>query len=167
MPIVTIILGTRPEAIKLAPVIIKFRNSGKFIVRLILTGQHKEMVAQVLDLFNLRADLDLNLMKKKQSLTHITCDTLIGLRKEFTQFKPDLVVVQGDTSTAFSGSLAAFYEKIPIAHVEAGLRTENFLNPFPEEANRRFISQIASLHFAPTELAKNNLKRFGIKENIL
>jgi len=166
MPLVTIILGTRPEAIKLSPVIIKFSNSKKFKVRLILTGQHKEMVSQVLDLFNLKADTNLNLMKKNQTLTHITCNTLIGLRREFLKIKPDLVIVQGDTSTAFSASLAAFYEKIPIAHVEAGLRTKCFTSPYPEEANRRFISQIATLHFAPTEITKKNLERFGIYNNV-
>tara|TARA_B100000242_G_scaffold294359_1_gene276731 strand:- start:3958 stop:5103 length:1146 start_codon:yes stop_codon:yes gene_type:complete len=166
MLLVTIILGTRPEAIKLAPVIIKFAKSNYFKVRLILTGQHKEMVSQVLDLFQLKADKDLNLMTRNQTLTHITSNSLIGLNKEFKDFRPDLVIVQGDTSTAFSASLAAFYEKIPIAHVEAGLRTSNFLSPFPEEANRRFISQIASLHFAPTELAEKNLQTCGISKNV-
>ena len=166
MPLITIIIGTRPEAIKLAPVIKTFSNSRNFNVRILLTGQHQQMVYQVLDLFNIKANYDLELMTQDQTLTHITCSSLLGLEKDFKSKKPDLVFVQGDTSSAFSGCLAAFYNKIPIAHVEAGLRTEDKSNPFPEEVNRRLISQIADLHFAPTEKAKLNLINTGIKENI-
>ena len=166
MTLISIILGTRPEAIKLAPVILKFSNSKDFDVRIISTGQHKEMVHQILALFKIKADLDLKLMSQKQSLTHITCETIIGLEKEFEKNCPDLVIVQGDTSTAFSAALAAFYRKIPVAHIEAGLRTSNKINPYPEELNRRMISQIADLHFAPTKQASNNLKKEGIKKNV-
>lgn len=166
MRLVTIILGTRPEAIKLAPVIKIFENCPHLDTRLILTGQHKEMVYQVLNIFKISPQKDLGLMAKNQTLTHITFETLSGLESDFNQYKPDLVIVQGDTSTAFAASLAAFYAKIPVAHVEAGLRTESKLNPYPEEINRRLISQIADLHFAPTEIAKLNLNKSGIKNNI-
>ena len=157
-PKVTFVLGTRPEAIKLAPVIRVFKSSNLITTEVIVTGQHKEMVAQVMDLFDLKVDLDLEIMKNNQSLTHITCTTLDGLNSEFSNNIPQLVIVQGDTNTAFASALASFYLKIPVAHVEAGLRTNNIYNPFPEEANRRLISQIASLHFAPTELSFANLK---------
>lgn len=166
MPLITIVLGTRPEAIKLAPIIKKFNEQSKIDVRLLLTGQHKEMVYQVLDIFEITAQKDLRIMTKNQTLTHITCETLSGLENDFKKYRPDLVIVQGDTSTAFTASLSAFYAKIPVAHVEAGLRTKNKLNPYPEEINRRLITQIADLHFAPTELAKLNLNKAGIQENI-
>ena len=166
MKLVTIVLGTRPEAIKLAPVIEEFKSSKNIKTRVVLTGQHKEMVAQVMDLFSISADLDLDLMKPRQSLTHITCAALEGLRKEFQENRPDLVLVQGDTTTAFAAALAAFYEQIPIGHVEAGLRTDNLQNPFPEEANRRLISQIATLHFAPTDRAVENLKKCAVVGDI-
>ncbi|WP_320676384.1 non-hydrolyzing UDP-N-acetylglucosamine 2-epimerase [Prochlorococcus sp. MIT 1300] len=162
LPRVTIVLGTRPEAIKLAPVIKVFQACKVFSTRVVLTGQHREMVAQVMDLFGLQADHDLDLMKPRQSLTHVTCSALKGLRDEFRKFPADLVLVQGDTSTAFSAALAAFYEQIPVGHVEAGLRTENLMDPFPEEANRRLISQIASLNFAPTALSASNLTSSGV-----
>ena len=166
MTLISIILGTRPEAIKLAPVILRFSNSKYFDVRIISTGQHKEMVHQILELFKIKTDLDLNLMSEQQSLTHITCKTINGLEKDFKKYCPDLVIIQGDTSTAFSAALAAFYRKIPVAHIEAGLRTSNKTNPYPEELNRRMISQIADLHFAPTKNACNNLKKEGIKKNV-
>lgn len=165
-PLVSIVLGTRPEAIKLAPLILKFKESKDVRTRVILTGQHREMVLQVLELFEIEFDLDIDLMMEVQSLTYITTSTLEGLRKDFEKHKPDLVIVQGDTSTAFSSALAAFYQKIPIGHVEAGLRTYDVNNPFPEEANRRLISQIALMHFAPTSLAKDNLIKSGISKNI-
>ncbi|MEB3306699.1 MAG: UDP-N-acetylglucosamine 2-epimerase (non-hydrolyzing), partial [Cyanobacteriota bacterium] len=161
-PLVTIVLGTRPEAIKLAPVILAFRNSEDFRTRVVLTGQHREMVSQVMHLFGLAADHDLALMAPKQTLTHITCTALEGLRDEFNQHPPDLVLVQGDTTTAFSSALAAFYEQIPVGHVEAGLRTDNLFDPFPEEANRRLISQLALLHFAPTEVSAANCRASGV-----
>jgi UDP-N-acetylglucosamine 2-epimerase (non-hydrolysing) len=166
-PLVSIVLGTRPEAIKLAPVILAFQRDPGFRTRVVLTGQHREMVAQVMDLFGLTPDRDLALMTPKQTLTHVTCAALQGLREEFLEHRPDLVLVQGDTTTAFASALAAFYEQIPVGHVEAGLRTDNLLDPFPEEANRRLISQVALLHFAPTTVSEANLKASGVVGEIL
>ncbi|MDB9311645.1 UDP-N-acetylglucosamine 2-epimerase (non-hydrolyzing) [Spirulina sp. CS-785/01] len=163
---VCIILGTRPEAIKLAPVIQKFRQSPDVTTHAILTGQHREMVDQVMGLFNLQADQDLNIMQPKQSLTDITCRSLQGLERIFQELTPDLVIVQGDTTTAFAAALAAFYQQIPVGHVEAGLRTDNLFNPYPEEANRRLISQLGQLHFAPTTLAVENLQKSGVTGEI-
>lgn len=159
---ICIILGTRPEAIKLAPVIQQFRQSDAFETHVILTGQHREMVAQVMDLFQLTADRDLAIMQHGQTLTDITCRTLQGLEALFKELSPQLVLVQGDTTTAFAAALAAFYQQIPVGHVEAGLRTDDLFNPFPEEANRRLISQIAQLHFAPTTLSVEHLQRSGV-----
>jgi UDP-N-acetylglucosamine 2-epimerase (non-hydrolysing) len=163
---VCITLGTRPEAIKLAPVIRAFRQSAEFATQVILTGQHREMVEQVMQLFHLGADEDLAIMQPQQSLTDITCRSLQGLEACFQRSQPDLVIVQGDTTTAFSAALAAFYQKIPVGHVEAGLRTDDLLNPFPEEANRRLISQITRLHFAPTDTAVGHLKKSGVVGDI-
>ncbi|MEH2462233.1 non-hydrolyzing UDP-N-acetylglucosamine 2-epimerase [Nostoc sp.] len=159
---VYIILGTRPEAIKLAPVIQVFQKSSDFESQVILTGQHREMVEQVMQLFNIKPDYDLEIMQVQQSLNDITCRSLQGLERLFKEKKPDLVVVQGDTTTAFAAALAAFYQKIPVGHVEAGLRTDDIFNPYPEEANRRLISQITQLHFAPTPWAVENLHRSGV-----
>ncbi|MEH2446423.1 MAG: UDP-N-acetylglucosamine 2-epimerase (non-hydrolyzing) [Nostoc sp.] len=159
---VYIILGTRPEAIKLAPVIQVFQKSSDFESQVILTGQHREMVEQVMQLFNIKADYNLEIMQVQQSLNDITCRSLQGLERLFKEKKPDLVVVQGDTTTAFAAALAAFYQKIPVGHVEAGLRTDDIFNPYPEEANRRLISQITQLHFAPTPWAVENLHRSGV-----
>ncbi|BAW96377.1 UDP-N-acetylglucosamine 2-epimerase [[Synechococcus] sp. NIES-970] len=162
MPSVCITLGTRPEAIKLAPVIRQFRSQPDFQTHVILTGQHREMVDQVMQWFDLRADDDLAIMQPGQTLSEITCRSLIGLEAIYRQLSPDIVLVQGDTTTAFAAALTAFYQQIPVGHVEAGLRTDNLLNPFPEEANRRLISQIAQLHFAPTTQAIANLKKADI-----
>ena len=159
---ICIILGTRPEAIKLAPVIQVFQRSPLFNTFVILTGQHREMVEQVMQLFDLKADRDLEIMLPKQSLSDITCRSLRGLETLFQQIQPSLVLVQGDTTTAFAATLAAFYQKIPVGHVEAGLRTGDLLDPYPEEANRRLISQLSQLHFAPTQLAAENLQRSGV-----
>ncbi|MBD2294967.1 UDP-N-acetylglucosamine 2-epimerase (non-hydrolyzing) [Anabaena sphaerica FACHB-251] len=159
---VGIILGTRPEAIKLAPVIQVFQSSPDLEVQVILTGQHREMVAQVMQLFKLKADHNLEIMQPQQSLNDITCRSLQGLEALFREQKLDLVIVQGDTTTAFAAALAAFYQKIPVGHVEAGLRTDDLFNPYPEEANRRLISQITQLHFAPTSLAVENLQASGV-----
>lgn len=159
---VCVTLGTRPEAIKLAPVIQTLQLSDWIEPTVILTGQHREMVDQVMQLFSITPDQDLDIMRPKQSLTSITCSSLQGLEALFQQLAPQLVLVQGDTTTAFAAALAAFYQKIPIGHVEAGLRTENLFSPYPEEANRRLISQIAQLHFAPTQLAVENLQRSGV-----
>lgn len=163
---VCIVLGTRPEAIKLAPVIQCFRQCPDFDTQVLLTGQHREMVDQVMALFNLSADQDLAIMQPRQTLTDITCRSLQGLEALFQEQCPDLVLVQGDTTTAFAAALAAFYQKIPVGHVEAGLRTDNIYNPFPEEANRRLISQIAQLHFAPTALSVQHLERSGVTGNL-
>ncbi|MGD1905695.1 MAG: non-hydrolyzing UDP-N-acetylglucosamine 2-epimerase [Leptolyngbyaceae cyanobacterium] len=159
---VCITLGTRPEAIKLAPVIQAFQQAAGFETRVVLTGQHREMVAQVMTLFQIEADEDLDIMQPKQSLTDITCRSLQGLETCFQRLQPDLVIAQGDTTTAFAAALAAFYQQIPVGHVEAGLRTDDLLNPFPEEANRRLISQITRLHFAPTETAVGHLHKSGV-----
>ncbi|MGA7932918.1 MAG: UDP-N-acetylglucosamine 2-epimerase (non-hydrolyzing) [Kovacikia sp.] len=159
---VSIILGTRPEAIKLAPVIQKFKTSSDFDTQVILTGQHREMVDQVMQLFDLAADRDLAIMQPKQTLTDITCWSLRGLEDLFQKLQPRLVLVQGDTTTAFAATLAAFYQKIPVGHVEAGLRTDDIYNPYPEEANRRLISQLTQLHFAPTDLSVKHLQNSGV-----
>ncbi len=159
LPLVSVILGTRPEAIKLAPVIQALRASHHLRTEVILTGQHREMVDQVMRLFGLRADRDLEIMRPRQSLTDITEATLRGLEPYLQAQRPQLVLVQGDTTTAFAAALAAFYQRIPVGHVEAGLRTDDLYHPFPEEANRRLISQLASLHFAPTPQAVDNLKQ--------
>ena len=159
---VCIVLGTRPEAIKLAPVIQAFQAADDFQTRVVLTGQHREMVTQVMELFGITADHDLALMAPKQTLTHITCSALQGLQEEFERHRPDLVLVQGDTTTAFASALAAFYGQIPVGHVEAGLRTDDIFDPYPEEANRRLISQLALLHFAPTHVSARNLAASGV-----
>jgi UDP-N-acetylglucosamine 2-epimerase (non-hydrolysing) len=166
-PLVTIVLGTRPEAIKLAPVIRAFQAAPDFRTRVVLTGQHREMVSQVMELFGLQADHDLELMAPRQTLTHITCAALQGLEREFAAQRPDLALVQGDTSTAFASALAAFYGQIPVGHVEAGLRTDNLHDPYPEEANRRLISQLAQLHFAPTERSAANCRASGVVGEVL
>jgi UDP-N-acetylglucosamine 2-epimerase (non-hydrolysing) len=163
---ICITLGTRPEAIKLAPVIKEFRQRAEFDTKVILTGQHREMVTQVMDLFNLSADEDLKIMQAQQTLTDITTRSLEGLEQLFKKLTPDLVIVQGDTTTAFAASLASFYQKIPLGHVEAGLRTNELYNPYPEEANRRLISQLAQFHFAPTNLAVQNLEKSGVTGEI-
>ena len=151
------------EAIKLSPVILKFKECKLISTRVILTGQHKEMTYQVMKLFNLEEDINLEIMKKQQSLTHITSSILDGLEGELIENKPAILIVQGDTTTAFAAALAGFYKKILVAHIEAGLRTGDIYNPYPEEVNRKLISQISSLNFAPTQKALNNLK----KENVL
>ncbi len=166
LPSICITLGTRPEAIKLAPVIQKFRHCSALATHVVLTGQHREMVDQVMQLFKLNADRDLNIMQPRQSLSEITCRSLQGLEAVFQEIKPNLVIVQGDTTTAFAATLAAFYQQIPVGHVEAGLRTDDLFNPYPEEANRRLISQLSQLHFAPTYLAVENLERSHVTGSI-
>jgi UDP-N-acetylglucosamine 2-epimerase (non-hydrolysing) len=163
---VCITLGTRPEAIKLAPVIQAFRSSPVFDTQVVLTGQHQEMVEQVMNLFDLKADRNLAIMQHRQTLTDITCRSLQGLESLFQQLQPHIVLVQGDTTTAFAAALAAFYQQIPVGHVEAGLRTDHLYNPYPEEANRRLISQITQLHFAPTATAVQNLQDSGVTGTI-
>ena len=160
------IVGTRPEAIKMAPLIKEFEKKNNFDVRICVTAQHREMLDQVLDFFNIKVDYDLNLMKPNQSLFTITADVLKALEKVLEKENPDLIFVQGDTSTSFVGALAGFYKKIKIAHIEAGLRSHNKYSPFPEEINRVLVGHIADYHFAPTERAKKNLYNEGIKKNV-
>ena len=159
---VCIILGTRPEAITLAPVIRAFQQDPDIDTQVVLTGQHREMVDQVMALFDLKADADLAIMQPQQTLTDISCRSLQGLETYFQAQRPDVVIVQGDTTTAFAAALAAFYQKIPVGHVEAGLRTDNIYSPYPEEANRRLVSQLTTLHFAPTTTALGHLKASGV-----
>ena len=155
-------LGTRPEAIKLAPVVLAARNNGAFRARVCNTGQHADMCAGVLDLFGISADLDLDIMTPRQSLTDITGSVLSALGDVLERECPDWLVVQGDTTTAFAAALAAFYQKIPVAHVEAGLRTGNIYAPWPEEMNRKLITTITRLHFAPLTSNAQNLEREGV-----
>ncbi len=167
-PRICVILGTRPEAIKLAPVIQSLRRADdRFETQVVLTGQHREMVDQVMALFAMQADHDLEIMAANQTLTDITCRSLRGLETLFQASKPQMVLVQGDTTTALAAALAAFYQQIPVGHVEAGLRTDELLNPYPEEANRRLISQISRLNFAPTLRAVANLERSGLTGQII
>ncbi len=156
------IFGTRPEAIKMAPLIDAMRNSEKFDTRICVTAQHREMLDQVLKIFGINPDHDLNIMTGNQSLFDVTSRIISRLQEVLAVEKPDLVVVQGDTTTTFAGSLAAFYTRTAVAHLEAGLRTGNKLAPFPEEINRRITSVIADIHLAPTPWARDNLLRENI-----
>ena len=161
------VFGTRPEAIKLAPVIHAcYRREKEFDVKICLTGQHKEMLYQVMDFFQLKADYDLQLMKPDQTLFDITAHGLTLIEKVLNEFRPELVVIQGDTTTTFVAALAAFYNKIKVAHVEAGLRSGDKYSPFPEEINRKMTSIITDFHFAPTQRAVENLRKENIKSNI-
>ncbi len=155
-------LGTRPEALKLAPVIWAIKNEPGFELQTVRTAQHREMVDQVLRLFKIRADVDLDLMTENQTLGSLSQKLLNRLESVFRKYRPNLAIVQGDTTTAFIVSLFAFYHQIPVAHVEAGLRSQNKYQPFPEEINRRLISHLADYHFAPTSWAKQNLLKEGI-----
>jgi UDP-N-acetylglucosamine 2-epimerase (non-hydrolysing) len=160
------VFGTRPEAVKLAPVIKEFQKNNKlFETKICITAQHRELLDQVLDLFEIKPEFDLNVMEENQDLYGLTSKILLRLKNIFKFYKADLVFVQGDTTTAFAACLASFYQKIPVAHVEAGLRTYDIYSPFPEEINRQLISRIATYHFAPTSGAKNNLIKEGIKED--
>jgi UDP-N-acetylglucosamine 2-epimerase (non-hydrolysing) len=159
------IFGTRPEAVKMAPLVQALKNNPQFETILTVTAQHREMLDQVLELFNLVPDEDLNLMEPGQTLQRLTGRVIEALTPILEKHKPDLVLVHGDTTTTFAASLAAFYLQIPVGHVEAGLRTPEIYNPFPEEMNRRLTSQITKLHFAPTQTAKNNLLKDGINPN--
>jgi UDP-N-acetylglucosamine 2-epimerase (non-hydrolysing) len=158
------IFGTRPEAIKMAPLVKELEKREKIQSIVCVTAQHREMLDQVLDLFNIKPDYDLNIMKERQTLSGITTRILEGLEEVFKEAQPDIVLVHGDTTTTFAGSLAAFYNKIKIGHVEAGLRTFNKYFPFPEEINRRLTGALADMHFAPTMTSKENLLREGINE---
>jgi len=159
------IFGTRPEAIKMAPLIKELEKREEIESKVCVTAQHREMLDQVLGLFDIKPDFDLNIMQTKQTLTGITNRVLEGLEEVFKEEKPDMILVHGDTTTTFAGSLAAFYQQIKVGHVEAGLRTFNKYFPFPEEMNRKLTGSLADLHFAPTKGSKENLLREGIKEN--
>lgn len=164
---VALIFGTRPEAIKMAPVYHTLRNSG-VDVKIISTGQHKEMLYQVLDLFEIKPDYELEIMKEGQGLAELTSRLIEKVENVIKKEKFDFILVQGDTTSAFVGALVGFYNKIPVGHIEAGLRTGDMYSPFPEEANRKLIGNIAKVHFAPTDVNINNLLREGYnKENIL
>jgi len=188
---ILIVFGTRPEAIKMAPLVKKLKmengelkiDNGKeknnsqfsilnsqlkkdsqFETRVCVTAQHREMLDQVLELFEIKPDYDLNIMKPGQDLYDVTSSVLLGMKQVLEDFKPDVVFVHGDTTTTFSTSLAAFYKKIKVAHVEAGLRTGNIYSPWPEEANRQLTTQITTYHFAPTQTSKENLLKEGVPE---
>ncbi|OYU20416.1 MAG: UDP-N-acetylglucosamine 2-epimerase (non-hydrolyzing) [Rhodobacteraceae bacterium PARR1] len=159
---VLLVFGTRPEAIKMAPVSAVLKKTPGLDVRVAVTGQHREMLDQVMRLFAIKPDYDLNVMKPGQGLTEITSAVLAGLKPVLEDFSPDLLLVHGDTTTTLSASLAAYYRQIPVGHVEAGLRTGNIYSPWPEEINRKVTGAIAQLHFAPTEKAAQNLRAEGV-----
>jgi UDP-N-acetylglucosamine 2-epimerase (non-hydrolysing) len=159
------IFGTRPEAIKMAPLVKALNNADGIDAKVCVTAQHREMLDQVLDLFEIVPEYDLNIMKPGQSLYDVTTNILLGLKPILEEFKPDIVLVHGDTSTTLSASLAAFYQQIPVGHVEAGLRTGNLSSPWPEEGNRKLTGAITKLHFSPTATSKQNLLNEAINEN--
>ena len=159
---ILLVFGTRPEAIKMAPLVKLLQAQPAFDVKVCVTAQHRHMLDQVLHLFDIKPDFDLNLMKPGQDLYDITSGVLLGLKSVLAQWQPDAVLVHGDTSTTFAASLAAFYQRIPVGHVEAGLRTGNLYSPWPEEANRKLTSALAQWHFAPTVTSRSNLLREGV-----
>lgn len=163
---VLIVFGTRPEAIKMAPVVQEFKkNRDHFITKVCVTGQHREMLDQVLDLFKIIPEYDLDIMKQNQDLNDVTSNILLKIKHVLKEFLPDLVLVHGDTVTTFATSLAAYYQKIQICHVEAGLRTGNLFSPWPEEANRKLTGVLTDYHFAPTPTSKRNLLDEGVCES--
>jgi UDP-N-acetylglucosamine 2-epimerase (non-hydrolysing) len=160
------VFGTRPEAIKMCPLVLSLRNASGIDNRVCVTGQHRAMLDQVLEIFNIVPDYDLAIMKSNQSLTSITTAVLCELEGVLDSYKPDAVLVHGDTTTSMAAALAAFYQQIPVGHVEAGLRTYNRYSPFPEEMNRKIISALATYHFAPTEGNRAALEKEGITEHV-
>lgn len=161
------VFGTRPEAIKMAPVVKALAACSGIDAKVCVTAQHRQMLDQVLDLFAIEPDFDLDLMKPAQDLTDITSNVLLGMRRVFRAWRPDWVLIHGDTTTTLAASLAAYYERIPVGHVEAGLRTGDIYSPWPEELNRRFAGAISDLHFAPTNAAKENLLREGVADSAI
>ena len=162
------VFGTRPEAIKMCPLVLEMRKYPEYIQPIVaVTAQHREMLDQVLDLFGIVPDYDLNIMKQGQTLSDITTRALKGLEDVIKEVKPDIILVHGDTTTTFAGALAAFYQQVAVGHVEAGLRTYNKYSPFPEEMNRQFVGIVSDMNFAPTERSKNNLLREGKKEETI
>ena len=165
---IMLVFGTRPEAIKMAPLVKEFQKSPeKFKTIVCVTGQHREMLDQVLHIFDITPDYDLNIMKQGQDLYDVTARVLTGMRDVLKEAQPDVVLVHGDTTTSTASALAAFYQQIPVGHVEAGLRTYNIYSPYPEEFNRQAVSIISQFNFAPTELSKNNLLKEGKKEETI
>ena len=163
---VMLVFGTRPEAIKMAPLVKEFqKHPERFETIVCVTGQHREMLDQVLHIFEIKPDYDLNIMKQGQDLYDVTARVLIGMRDVLKEAQPDVVLVHGDTTTSTAAALAAFYQQIPVGHVEAGLRTHNIYSPWPEEMNRQITGRIATYHFAPTPLSRQNLLAEGVKEN--
>lgn len=160
------VFGTRPEAIKMAPLVQELASRPEFESVCCLTGQHREMLDSVMDIFHLQAQYDLNIMQKQQTLSSITTRTLMGMEDVFAEAQPDLVLVHGDTSTTFAGALAAFYHKVPVGHVEAGLRTYDPYSPYPEEMNRVLVGDIATLHFSPTKANAANLEKESVRGQI-
>ena len=160
------VFGTRPEAIKMAPLVRALQASESIESIVCLTGQHREMLDSVMDIFHLKGDYDLNIMEKRQTLSTITTKTLLGMEQVLEEAKPDLVLVHGDTSTTFAGALAAFYHQVKVGHVEAGLRTWDKYSPFPEEMNRTLVGDIADLHFSPTRANAENLRREAVMGEI-
>ena len=161
------IFGTRPEAIKMAPLVKELEKREEIESIVCVTAQHRQMLDQVLDTFNITPDYDLNIMKQGQTLVDITTRVLQSLSEVISQVKPNIVLVHGDTTTTLSGSLAAFYNQVSVGHVEAGLRTYDKYSPFPEEVNRQVTGVIADMHFAPTQVSKNNLLKEGKKEETI
>ena len=160
-----LVFGTRPEAIKMAPLVKAFQKEfDKFQTIVCVTGQHREMLDQVLGIFDIKPDYDLNIMKQGQDLYDVTSRVLLGMRDVLKKVRPDIVLVHGDTTTSTAAALAAFYQQIPVGHVEAGLRTHNIYSPWPEEMNRQITGRIATYHFAPTSLSKDNLLQEGVSE---
>ncbi len=158
---VLLVFGTRPEAIKMAPLVKELKSRGCLKASVCVTGQHREMLDQVMECFNIVPDYDLSIMKKGQDLYDITSGVLLSIKKVYEEEKPDIVLVHGDTTTTFAAALAAFYMHIPVGHVEAGLRTHDIYSPFPEEFNRQAVGIVAKYHFAPTDMAKENLVKEG------
>jgi len=156
------VFGTRPEAIKMAPLALQLAEDDRFEAKVCVTAQHREMLDQVLALFELTPEYDLNIMKPGQDLNDVTCGILQGLKSVLEEFKPDIVLVHGDTATTFATTLACYYQQIPVGHVEAGLRTGNLYSPWPEEGNRKLTGALAAVHFAPTNTSKQNLLEEGI-----
>lgn len=168
MKTVMLVFGTRPEAIKMCPLVKEFqKHPDLFRTIVCVTGQHREMLDQVLSIFDITPDFDLNIMKPGQDLYDVTSRVLLGMRDVFLQCKPDIVLVHGDTTTSSSAALAAFYQQIPVGHVEAGLRTHNIYSPWPEEINRQITGRIASYNFAPTKLSADNLKSESVTGEII
>ena len=165
---IMLVFGTRPEAIKMAPLVKEFqKHHGEFRTTVCVTGQHREMLDQVLHIFDIRPDYDLNIMKQGQDLYDVTARVLTGMRDVLKEAAPDVVLVHGDTTTSTAAALAAFYQQIPVGHVEAGLRTYNIYSPWPEEMNRQLTGRIATYHFAPTPLSKSNLLKENVSEDMI